>query len=171
MIKRRSFLFALALCLMLTLLAPLTMTDAHAANSGNCGAEGSNVTWTLDANGKLTISGTGAMMDYDSSSPGWNPQEVKSISVREGVTHVGNWAFANCSNVTYDVYLDRRTVTSIGSRAFSNCTSLSSIEIPNQVTAIEPYTFYNCPNLTVHAPAGSYAEQYAKENNIPFVAE
>jgi hypothetical protein len=28
-----------------------------------------------------------------------------------------------------------------------------------------------CPNLTIHAPAGSYAEAYAKENNIPFVAE
>ena len=29
----------------------------------------------------------------------------------------------------------------------------------------------NCDNFTIHAPAGSYAEQYAKENNIPFVAE
>ena len=26
-------------------------------------------------------------------------------------------------------------------------------------------------NLTIHAAAGSYAEQYAKENHIPFVAE
>jgi hypothetical protein len=28
-----------------------------------------------------------------------------------------------------------------------------------------------CRKLTIYAPAGSYAEQYAKENNIPFVAE
>ena len=33
------------------------------------------------------------------------------------------------------------------------------------------WAFVDCPNLTIHAPAGSYAEQYAKENHIPFVAE
>ncbi len=31
--------------------------------------------------------------------------------------------------------------------------------------------FKDCHKLTIHAPAGSYAEQYAKENNIPYVAE
>ena len=36
---------------------------------------------------------------------------------------------------------------------------------------IDYSAFYNCPNLTIHAPAGSYAEQYARDNTIPFVAE
>lgn len=36
------------------------------------------------------------------------------------------------------------------------------------MTEIDKRAFDGCPNLTIHAPAGSYAEQYAKKNNIPF---
>lgn len=41
--------------------------------SGTCGAEGdgSNVTWTLDASGTLTFTGTGAIRDYASNAPPW----------------------------------------------------------------------------------------------------
>jgi hypothetical protein len=39
------------------------------------------------------------------------------------------------------------------------------------VERIGDYAFWGCDNLVIHAPAGSYAEQYAKEHNIPFVAE
>ena len=54
--------------------------------------------------------------------------------------------------------------------AFSGCTALAEIHIPNSVISIDRGAFYRCPNVTIHAPAGSYAETYAKENNIPFVA-
>ena len=33
------------------------------------------------------------------------------------------------------------------------------------------WAFSGCKALTIHAPAGSYAEQFAKEYSIPFVAE
>jgi hypothetical protein len=46
-----------------------------------------------------------------------------------------------------------------------------NVSIPGSVTYIGALAFNECPNLTIHAPAGSYAETYAKENNIPFVAE
>ena len=65
-------------------------------------------------------------------------------------------------------------VTSIGSSAFSSCSSLMNARIPASVKKIDNWifgAFADCPNLTIHAPAGSYAEQYAKENNISFVAE
>lgn len=39
---------------------------ANAAESGICGADGDNLTWTLDDNGTLTISGTGDMEEFDS---------------------------------------------------------------------------------------------------------
>ena len=62
-------------------------------------------------------------------------------------------------------------VKSIGVNAFSRCKRLTSVTIPDSVKSIDFGVFKGCPNLTIHAPAGSYAEQYAKEHDIPFVAE
>ena len=75
-------------------------------------------------------------------------------------------------------------VREIAGRAFCWCKNLETIRIPKSVKKISAYrfdearqkllsdaAFVECPNLTIHAPAGSYAETYAKENNIPFVAE
>ena len=59
----------------------------------------------------------------------------------------------------------------VGRNAFSGCASLSELSIPDSVTAIGKDAFTGCKTLTIHAPAGSYAEQYVKENNIPFMAE
>ena len=57
-------------------------------------------------------------------------------------------------------------VTSIGGWAFFR-NGLADISIPASVTNIGEKAFDGCPKLTIHAPAGSCAEQYAKENNIP----
>ena len=62
-------------------------------------------------------------------------------------------------------------VTSIGFFAFQGCTGLTSLSITGDVTSIDTFALSDLPNLTIHAPAGSYAERYAKENNIPFYAE
>lgn len=49
---------------------------------------------------------------------------------------------------------------------------LKSIYIPESVTSIEDGSFmYSADNLTITSKAGSVAEKYAKENEIPFVAE
>ena len=72
---------------------------ASAASNGSCG---DNVTWTLNDEGTLTISGTGEMWDY--SGPNDIPWgsvvgDVKSIVIEDGVTYIGNnafcWAIAN----------------------------------------------------------------------------
>jgi hypothetical protein len=42
------------------------------------------------------------------------------------------------------------------------------VTIPASVTKIGPYAFQKCAGLTIHAPAGSYAEQYAKKNSVKF---
>ena len=44
------------------------------------------------------------------------------------------------------------------------------VTIPEGVTEIESSAFYGCKKLTIHAPAGSAAEQYAKKYKIPFKA-
>ena len=55
--------------------------------------------------------------------------------------------------------------------AFSGCTNLKELHVSANLIDIGYEAFSYCSNLTIYAPAGSYAETYAKENNIPFVAE
>jgi hypothetical protein len=75
-------------------------------------------------------------------------------------------------------------VREIQGAAFRWCNNLEMIKIPKSVKKIATYrfdetrkkllsepAFMGCPKLTIYAPAGSYAETYAKDNNIPFVAE
>ncbi len=59
-------------------------------------------------------------------------------------------------------------VTEIGECAFEDCTGLTSVTIPKSVTKIGYNVFTNCRRLVIHAPAGSYAEQYAKKNSVKF---
>lgn len=91
------------------------------------------------------------------------------VIIPEGVISIGNSAFEKCRGLTSVTIPDG--VTSIGYRAFEDCNCLTSVAIPASVTSISNRAFRGCTSLTIHAPVGSYAEQYAKENNIPFVAE
>ena len=62
-----------------------------------------NLTWTLDADGTLTISGTGAMKDYDydsNPSPVYKNSDVKKVVIEDGVTSIGNYAFTYCVSLT-----------------------------------------------------------------------
>ena len=109
-----------------------------------------NLTWTLDADGKLTISGTGAMKDYSSSegnrSPAHNNSNVKKVVIEDGVTSIGNQAFPFCQKLASVTIPD--SVTSIGYGAFYNCSSLTNIVIPNSVTSIGNSVFERCSNLS-----------------------
>ena len=114
-------------------------------DSGTCGA---NVTWTLDSNGTLTISGSGAMKDCasPSESPWYNNRgQIKSVTIEQGVTSIGKGAFLYCSSLT-SVSIPS-SVTSIGNYAFQNCSSLISVTIPSGVTSIGDYAFENCSSL------------------------
>ena len=57
---------------------------------------------------------------------------------------------------------------SIGGWAFCNCSALETIGDLRSVTSIGESAFSNCDNLTLHVLPDSYAEQYAKENNIKY---
>ena len=155
----------LLLCTLAVLLAvPLTMCAAEKLGidsfalapkadaativaSGECGDDGDNVTWTLDSDGLLTISGTGDMYDYswDNASQ-WNSTKVFSVAISDGVTSIGDWAFFWCTGLTSITIPD--SVTSIGEDAFYDCFSLTSVTIPNSVTIIGNYAFDGCSGLT-----------------------
>ena len=147
--KKRLLSFVLA-ALMIASLLPATALAADIVDSGTCGAEGdgSNLTWTLDSEGVLTISGSGDMHGYDHLGAPWYGirSPVKSAVIADGVTSIGDSAFFDCTSLTSVTIPD--SVTSIGEYAFYNCTSLTSVTIPNSVTSIGEYAFYNCTSLT-----------------------
>ena len=59
-------------------------------------------------------------------------------------------------------------MTKIGDYAFLGCTLLTSIAIPDSVTAIGNGAFSNCTALTLTVTPDSYAAEYAQANNIPY---
>ena len=107
-----------------------------------------NLIWKLDADGTLTISGKGAMKDYDienNESPVFKNLNVKKIVIEDGVTNIGNYAFDCCTGLTSITIPD--SVTSIGEWALQSCTNLTSITIPDSVTSIGAHAFSNCYKL------------------------
>ena len=86
------------------------------------------------------------------------------------VNQICDGAFRDCRSL--EIVFVSENVKKIGKDTFSGCDHLSQIYIPNSVGKIVGKTvFKGCTNLTIYAPTGSYAETYAKENNISFVAE
>ena len=158
-------IFAMALILVLTLVlsvGSVSAAEPTIVDSGNCGKDGNNVTWTLDSAGLLTISGTGEMADYESKTDSASGEEIttapwgnqaKTAVTGDGVTGIGAAAFYGCSGLT-SVTMGSN-VTSIGESAFRGCTGLTGIVLPGSVTSIGEYAFSNCESLTaIEIPAG-----------------
>lgn len=141
----------LALLLAFVMTFSLLPTVAWAATSGDCSAAGDgSVTWSYDAGTTtLTISGTGAMKDYASVNvTPWNAYKAKTktVIIDEGVTRVGNSAFASHTALT-SVSLPA-TLESIGQKAFMATRNLAAIDIPAKVSTIETGAFMGCPGKT-----------------------
>ena len=94
---------------------------------------------------------------------------LKSVVISNSIKTIDLFTFAGCKNLKSAVIPNG--IEEIKKMAFGDCVNLETITIPKTVKIIEEAVFENCEKLTIHAPTGSYAEQYAKENNIPFVAE
>ncbi len=121
---------------------------AESETTEKTGTFGDNLTWVLDENGTLTISGTGSMGNciFPNTSPFYSEREsIKKVIIEDGVTDIGSYAFYWCLNLTSVVIPD--SVTSIGSGAF-DCTALTSVTIPDNVTSVGDCAFRGCTNLT-----------------------
>ncbi|MCR5615236.1 MAG: leucine-rich repeat protein [Saccharofermentans sp.] len=135
----------LSVAFILALFPGMKIGAAEIVSSGTCG---DNVSWTLDDEGKLVISGTGPMNDYNSwwpTSPFDSNSDIKDVVFEEGVTSIGTYMFRCCSGIQ-SVSIPG-TVTSIGTYAFYGCSKLKEITIPDGVTAIPGCTFCNCGSL------------------------
>ena len=146
---------------------------------GYCGAETNeggeqSVWWTYDeTTGAFAVIGEGAMKRYSSySNRPWNDidEDVTSLTISEGVTHITFFAFADFKKIT-DVTIPA-SVEFLGTCAFLNCFSLETvtfaensrlsviedavimasaltqITLPTSVTEIDPEAFCCCEELT-----------------------
>ncbi|MBQ9618425.1 MAG: leucine-rich repeat protein, partial [Oscillibacter sp.] len=119
--KKKLLPIILVCCMLSVWLAAYAHADDIVA-SGNCGVtgrNGSDVQWTLDSSGHLTISGHGAMSD---SHP-WNSNRnmIISVTVNEGVTSIGSLAFENLNRLTQATLPD--SVLVIENQAFNGCSN------------------------------------------------
>ena len=120
---------------------------------GKCG---DNLTWKYEeSTHTLTISGSGAMTNYDyayNRAPWFVDynNDIQRVVIEEGVTTIGVNAFEYCNAIT-SVTIPS-SVTSIGDAAFQACISLSSIDIPSSVTSIGKYAFAGAGLTSVTIP-------------------
>lgn len=138
----RIFSAFLALLLCVGLFA--FMAAPVSAESGTCG---DNLTWTLE-NGVLTVSGSGAMYDYNEANMApWLTEaaRIQRVVVEQGVTNVGKLAFYSCTNLTAVSLAG--SVRAIGELAFAGCTSLRQMTMSG-VEQLERRCFYNCTSLS-----------------------
>ena len=108
----------------------IVLYSSNILASGTCGAEGNNgdnLTWILDDEGVLTISGTGAMASWNWKGSPWyaNKDKIESVVIEDGVTSIGANAFDGCSGLTSITIPN--SVTSIGTSAFSGCSGLTRV--------------------------------------------
>ena len=123
---------------------PVTAAAAEAPAEA-VGARTGQCKWYLDSDGTLTIRGQGAMADYNSYySPAPWGTDIKKVIIEDGVINIGNFAFAGCYRLS-GVSIPN-SVTTIGDYAFYQ-TNLSSIVIPESVTHIDDSAFSYCTGL------------------------
>ena len=137
--SRKNMKRAILFCIIFCLVAPIEM-EAKKKLLGN------GVYWELSDNGKLTISGNGAMPDFKYKKTPWYNyrNNIQSIEIEEGVIAIGKNAFVDSK--TYSVVIPS-SVRTIGAQAFSGCCNLSSVTLPSSILAINSGTFYKCTNL------------------------
>ena len=110
---------------MVAVLLSCVLVNAQIVDSGSCGE---NLTWTLSEQEELTIMGVGEMYNYLSAkeTPWYDKRgSINRIFIEEGVTSIGDNAFAHC-------YLLRsitipESLTTIGTDAFKDITGILSV--------------------------------------------
>jgi len=126
--------------------------EATATGSGPCG---DNATWSLTADGTLTISGSGDLWHLYEMGNGWVDLRgyVKKLVIQSGITGIGIETFYGLQELK-EVSIPS-TVTCIYDNAFGMCTKLTEITVPNSVETLGSGVFKDCWSLkSVRLPQG-----------------
>jgi len=117
-----------------------------------------NLSWRIDSDRALIISGEGDMPDFDDEVPDgmymierttapWGKyySEFDKVVIEPGITSIGDCAFFECRSFS-DITIPE-SVTHIGYRAFGGCRLIQYLTIPGSVTSIGDYAFTGCSGL------------------------
>ena len=121
----------------------LMCANAFAAATGRCG---DSITWTLDDSGNLTLSGSGEMWNYSYYVPPFKDYGIKTVTIGDGITSIGDYAFRGCSGLT-ELTLPS-SVWSIGNSAFEGCSGLTELTLSDSLESIDGLAFCGCSGLT-----------------------
>ena len=128
------------------LLLALCIGASAAGTSGKCGP---SAYWSFDSStGTLTISGSGAMNDYEYGDYPWMDyrDSIQTIVIGDQITQIGRYAFTGtaCSTIKFG-----KNVRSIGERAFLECRNLNGdLTLPDSVQTIGAGAFQGCEKLS-----------------------
>lgn len=128
------------------LLLALCIGASAAGTSGKCGP---SAYWSFDSStGTLTISGSGAMNDYEYGDYPWMDyrNSIQTIVIGDQITQIGWNAFpwTACSTIKFG-----KNVRSIGERAFNGCRNLNGdLTLPDSVQTIGAGAFQGCEKLS-----------------------
>lgn len=135
------------------LLLALCIGASAAGTSGKCGP---SAYWSFDSStGTLTISGSGAMNDYEYGDYPWMDyrDSIQTIVIGDQITQIGRYAFTGtaCSTIKFG-----KNVRSIGERAFLECRNLNGdLTLPDSVQIVGNNAFSECTGLTGTLTLGS----------------
>jgi len=105
-------------------------------------------------------------VEWISDSAFFGCSSLTSITIPGTVSRISQSCFMKCTGLQNVILNDG--VKFILNKAFSKCINLSHVFIPESVVAIGDTAFEECEKLTIHAKAGSYAEQFATDHGIQF---
>ena len=128
---------------------PLSI-QAEVIGYGTCGKYGDNVNWVLEDD-TLTLSGSGAMQDYNSylgyNDVPWHDyrERIAEVRIAYGITSIAEGMCYGCEKLQkIDI---PNSVVEIGRAAFMYCVGFTAVEIPNSVTKIGMSAFCSCTKL------------------------
>ena len=122
----------------------VAITTNEEIASGSCGEA---LTWSLNAAGDLTVSGTGDMTDFAATGAPWAEyrDQVKLVIVGRGVTSIGSSAFQDCKNL--ETVSLPGSLTALGKAAFLRCGKLTNITLPASLESVGEDCFTGCEKL------------------------
>lgn len=119
---------------------------------------GENIMASLDGD-VLTLTGSDATYDYGA---GWDEMEdiyvanqwldkealskIKKIVIGDGITQIGNYVFAGCTNLQ-DIVFPQKTLKRIKDYSFSGCSSLKEFIVPEGIDSLGEGFLYDCLSI------------------------